>query len=79
MICNKKDWEMLDSITAILLKFTHLMTKKQKAQCDAFMILCAEETKKEKERRAKTAKYIAEKRKVNPDYGRPAREHRKHK
>lgn len=79
MILNKKEWATIDEITALLLKYAPVMSDKDKQKIDNFIYLTAEATKKQKEARAKTAQTIAEKRKKNPDYARPACEHRKNK
>ena len=79
MILNKKEWATVDEITALLLKYAPVMSNKDKQKIDGFIYLAAEATKKQKEARAKTAQTIAEKRKTNPDYARPACEHRKNK
>ena len=79
MILNKKEWATVDEITALLLKYAPVMSDKDAAKIDEFIFLTAEATKKQKEARAKTAQTIAEKRKTNPDYARPACEHRKNK
>ena len=79
MILNKKEWATIDGITALLLKYAPVMSDKDKQKIDNFIYLTAEATKKQKEARAKTAQTIAEKRKTNPDYARPACEHRKNK
>lgn len=79
MILNKKEWATIDEITALLLKYAPVMSDKDKQKIDNFIYLTAEATKKQKEARAKTAQTIAEKRKTNPDYARPACEHRKNK
>ena len=77
MICNKKDWEILDNVQMTLLKFAPMMTEKDKARVNAFIYLCAESTKAEKARNEKSAQRIKERRKENPDYARPEREFRK--
>ena len=77
MICNKKEWEILDNIQVTLLKFTPMMTEKDKARVNALIYLCAESTKAEKARNEKSAQKIKERRKENPDYARPEREFRK--
>ena len=79
MILNKKEWATVDEITALLLKYAPIMSNKDAAKIDKFIFLTAEATKKQNEARAKTAQTIAEKRKTNPDYARPACEHRKNK
>lgn len=79
MILNKKEWATVDEITALLLKYAPVMRDKDKQKIDDFIHLTAEATKKQNEARAKTAQTIAEKRKTNPDYARPACEHRKNK
>ena len=79
MILNKKEWATVDEITILLLKYAPVMSDKDKQKIDNFIYLTAEATKKQKEARVKTAQTIAEKRKINPDYARPACEHRKNK
>ena len=79
MILNKKEWATIDEITALLLKYAPVMSDKDKQKIDNFIYLTAEATKKQKEARTKTAQTIAEKRQTNPDYARPACEHRKNK
>lgn len=79
MICNKKEWEILDRVQVTLSKFSSMMNGKDKACFNDFIYLCAESTKAEKARREKSAQRIKERRKENPDYARPARERRKKK
>ena len=79
MICNKKDWEILDHVQVVLFSFRNEMNEKQKTVVNEFINLCYETTKKEKETRARNTKYIAERRKTNPNYARPQREFRKKK
>ena len=77
MICNKKEWEILDNVQATLLKFAPMMTEKDKARVNALIHLCAESTKAERVRNKKSKQRIKERRKENPDYARPEREFRK--
>ena len=77
MICNKKEWEILDNVQATLLKFAPMMDERDKARANALIYLCAESTKAEKARNEKSAQRIKERRKENPDYARPEREFRK--
>lgn len=79
MVLNKKEWAAVDEIMAVLIKYAPVMRDKDRQKIDDFICLTAEATKKQNEARAKTAKTIAEKRKTNPDYARPACEHRKNK
>ena len=79
MILNKKEWAPVNEIMAVLIKYAPVMRDKDRQKIDDFIYLTAEATKKQKEARAKTAQTIAEKRKINPDYARPACEHRKNK
>lgn len=79
MICNKKEWEILDDVQATLLKFVPMMTEKDKARVNALIYLCAESTRAEKERNEKSVQRIKERRKESPDYARPEREFRKNK
>ena len=79
MILNKKEWATVDEITGLLLKYAPVMNNNEKQKIDNFIYLTFEATKKQNEARAKTAQTIAEKRKTNPDYARPACEHRKNK
>lgn len=79
MILNKKEWATVNEIMAVLIKYAPIMRDKDRQKIDNFIYLTAEATKKQKEARAKTAQTIAEKRKTNPDYARPACEHRKNK
>ena len=79
MILNKKEWATVNEIMAVLIKYAPVMRDKDRQKIDDFIYLTAEATKKQKEARAKTAQTIAEKRKTNPDYARPACEHRKNK
>lgn len=79
MILNKKEWATVDEITGLLLKYAPVMNNNEKQKIDDFIYLTFEATKKQNEARAKTAQTIAEKRKTNPDYARPACEHRKNK
>lgn len=34
MICNKKEWEILDDVQVTLLKFAPMMTEKDKARVE---------------------------------------------
>ena len=68
MICNKKEWEILDNVQATLLKFAPMMDERDKARANALIYLCAESTKAEKARNEKSAQRIKERRKENPDY-----------
>lgn len=79
MILNKKEWATVNEIMAVLIKYAPVMRDKDRQKIDNFIYLTAEATKKQKEARAKTAQTILEKRKTNPDYARPACEHRKNK
>ncbi len=79
MILNKKEWATVNEIMAVLIKYAPVMRDKDRQKIDNFIYLTAEATKKQKEARTKTAQTIAEKRKTNPDYARPACEHRKNK
>ena len=79
MILNKKEWATVDEITGLLLKYAPVMNNNEKQKIDDFIYLTLEATKKQNEARAKTAQTIAEKRKTNPDYARPACEYRKNK
>lgn len=79
MILNKKEWATVNEIMAVLIKYAPVMRDKDRQKIDNFIYLTAEATKKQKEARAKTAQTISEKRKTNPDYARPACEHRKNK
>ena len=76
MICNKKEWEILNDVQVTLLKFAPLMKERDTKRCNAFIFLCAESTKAEKARNEKSAQKIKECRKENPDYARPERERR---
>lgn len=49
MICNKKEWEILDNVQVTLLKFAPMMTEKDKERVNALIYLCAESTKAEKQ------------------------------
>lgn len=77
MICNKKEWEILDDVQVTLLKFAPMMDERDRARANALIHLCAESTKAEKVRNEKSAQRIKERRKENPDYARPEREFRK--
>ena len=79
MICNKKEWQILDDVQVTLLKFAPMMTEKDKARVDALIYLCAESTKTEKARNEKSKQRIKERRKENPDHARPERERKKRK
>ena len=79
MICNKKEWEILDDVQVTLLKFAPMMNERDKARVNALIYLCAESTKAEKARNEKSAQRIKERRKENPDYARPKRERRLNK
>lgn len=77
MICNKKEWEIIDDLTSVCVRLAKHMTEKQKNVVNEFIYLCAKSTEDERVRREKAAEKIKEKRKINPDYARPEREHRK--
>ena len=77
MICNKKEWEILDNVQVTLLKFAPMMNERDKARANALIYLCAESMKAEKVRNEKSAQKIKERRKENPNYARPEREFRK--
>lgn len=79
MICNKKEWAILDDVQVTFLKFAPMMNEKDKARVNALIYLCAESTKAEKVRNEKSAQRIKARRKENPDYARPEREFRKNK
>ena len=79
MICNKKEWEILDNVQVTLLKFAPMMDERDKARANALISLCAESTKAEKERNEKSKQRIKERRKENPDYARPERERKARK
>lgn len=76
MICNKKEWAILDDVQVTLLKFAPMMNERDKARANALIYLCAESTRAEKERNEKSVQRIKERRKENPDYARPEREKR---
>lgn len=77
MICNKREWQILDDVQVTLLKFAPMMNDRDKARANALIHLCAESTKAEKARNEKSVQRIKERRKENPDYARPEREFRK--
>ena len=79
MICNKKEWEILDDVQVTLLKFAPMMNERDKARVNALIYLCAESTKAEKARNEKSAQRIKKRRKENPDYARPERERKARK
>lgn len=79
MICNRKEWAILNDVQTTLLKLVPMMDDKDTAHANAFIHLCAESTKAEKARREKSVQRIKERRKENPDYARPARERRRKK
>lgn len=79
MICNKKEWEILNDVQVTLLKFAPMMKERDTKRCDAFIFLCAESTAAKKVRNEKTAQRIKERRKENPDYARPKRERKARK
>lgn len=79
MICNKKEWEILDNVQVTLLKFAPMMDEKDKARANALISLCAKSTQAEKVRSEKSKQRIKERRKENPDYARPEREFKKSK
>lgn len=70
MICNKKDWKVLDEIQVVLSKFAPMMDERDKARVNALISLCAEATQKERASRDRTYAAIKEHRKTNPKYGR---------
>lgn len=79
MICNKKEWEILDNVQVVLLKFAHMMNERDKARVNALIYLCAESTQAEKARNENSKQRIKERRKDNPDYARPERERKARK
>ncbi len=79
MICNKKEWVILDNVQHVLLNYyrTNTLKKDEIEKINDFIYLCAESTSKQQERAERSAQRIKERRKVNPDYARPEREHKK--
>ena len=79
MICNKKEWQILDNVQCVLLNYYRINTLKESEikKMNDFIYLCAEATSKQKERNERSAQRIKERRKENPDYARPEREFRK--
>lgn len=53
MICNKKEWAILDDVQVTLLKFAPMMNERDKARANALIYLCAKSTKAEKARNEK--------------------------
>lgn len=66
MICNKKEWEILDDVQVTLLKFAPMMDERDKARANALISLCAESTKAEKARNEKSKQRIKERRREIP-------------
>lgn len=66
MICNKKEWGILDDVQVTLLKFAPMMDERDKARANALIYLCAESTKAEKARNEKSKQRIKERRREIP-------------
>lgn len=79
MICNKKEWEVLDNVQHVLLNYyrTNTLKESEIQKINDFIYLCSESTSKQQERNERSAQRIKERRKENPDYARPEREFRK--
>lgn len=79
MICNKKEWAILDNVQHVLLNYYRTNTLKQSEieKINDFIYLCADATSKQQERNERSAQCIKERRRTNPDYARPEREHKK--
>ena len=79
MICNKKEWEILDNVQHVLLNYyrTNTLKESEIQKINDFIYLCADSTSKQQERNERSAQRIKERRKENPDYARPEREFRK--
>lgn len=79
MICNKKEWEILDNVLHVLLNYyrTNTLKESEIKKINDFIYLCSEATSKQRERNERSAQRIKERRKGNPDYARPEREFRK--
>lgn len=73
MVLNRKEWETVDRITAILLKYRHLLNDREKQTFLDFYGLTIEATKKQDEARRKSAERIKEKRAITKNYARPKR------
>ena len=78
MICNKKEWAILDNVQHVLLNYyrTNTLKEPEIKKINDFIYLCAEATSKQQERNERSAQRIKERRKENPDYARPEREKR---
>ena len=78
MICNKKEWAILDDVQHVLLNYyrTNTLKESEIKKINDFIYLCAEATSKQQERNERSAQRIKESRKENPDYARPERERR---
>ena len=79
MICNKKEWQILDNVQHVLLNYyrTNTLKESEIQKINDFIYLCADSTSKQQERNERSAQRIKERRKENPDYARPEREFRK--
>lgn len=79
MICNKKEWQILDNVQHVLLNYyrTNTLKKDEIEKINDFIYLCADATNKQQERNERSAQRIKERRRTNPDYARPEREHKK--
>lgn len=79
MICNKKEWQILDNVQHVLLNYyrTNTLKESEIQKINDFIYLCADSTSKQQERNERSAQRIKERRKENPDYARPVREFRK--
>lgn len=70
MILNRKEWETVDSITAMLLKYRHLFNDREKQAFKDFYGLTIESTQKQGEARRRSAERIKAKRAINKNYAR---------
>lgn len=77
MICNKKEWGILDDVQVTLLKFAPMMDERDKARANALIYLCAESTKAEKARNEKSKQRIKERRREIPTTLVPKRKEKK--
>lgn len=73
------EWDLLDRVECILVKYRHLLNEREKTTVEDLHQSLIESTKKQKDEREKMRIRVNEKRKVNPNYGRPQREWRKTK
>lgn len=71
MRLNKQEWDMLDSIECILIKYKDLLNEKEKDIIEQLHWNLIHSYEVERRDRKKMAERVSEKRKINPNYARP--------